>query len=83
VDLECKAESGAGIVSHVEFDEFEKEEIIDYETSMITDKDPLRGLLFFQDLGVSHTLHVRIIFPFFRFRGIGLRTMRLFGVVVV
>ena len=33
-------------------------EFIDYKTSMITDEDPLRGLLFYQDLGFSHTLHV-------------------------
>ena len=33
-------------------------EFIDYTTSMITDEDPLRGLLFYQDLGFSHTLHV-------------------------
>ena len=25
---------------------------------MITDEDPLRGLLFYYDLGFSHTLHV-------------------------
>jgi len=25
---------------------------------MITDEDPLRGLLFYEDLGFSHTLHV-------------------------
>ena len=31
---------------------------IDYKTSMITDEDPLRGLLFYWDLGFSHTLHV-------------------------
>jgi len=31
----------------------------DYKTSMITDEDPLRGLLFYRDLGFSHTLHVR------------------------
>ena len=30
-------------------------EVIDYKTSMITDEDPLRGLLFYQDLGFSHT----------------------------
>ena len=28
------------------------------ETSMNTDEDPLRGLLFYQDLGFAHTLHV-------------------------
>ena len=33
-------------------------ECIDYMTSMITDEDPLRGLLFYKDLGLSHTLHV-------------------------
>ena len=33
-------------------------EFIDYTTSMITDKDPLRGLLFYWDLGLSLTLHV-------------------------
>ena len=31
---------------------------IDYTTSMITDEDPLRGLVFYWDLGFSHTLHV-------------------------
>ena len=31
---------------------------IDYKTSMITDEDPLRGLLFHLVLGFSHTLHV-------------------------
>ena len=29
---------------------------MDYKTSMITDEDPLRGLLFYWDLGFSHTL---------------------------
>ena len=33
-------------------------EFIDYKTSMIRDEDPLRGLLFYKDLGFSHTLHV-------------------------
>ena len=33
-------------------------EFIDYKTSMITDQDPLQGLLFYKDLGFSHTLHV-------------------------
>jgi len=33
-------------------------ELFDYKTSMITDEDPLRGLLFYQDLGFSRTLHV-------------------------
>ena len=33
-------------------------EFISYKTSMITDEDPLRGLLFYLDLGFSHTLHV-------------------------
>ena len=33
-------------------------EFIDYKTSMITDEDPLRGLLFWWDLGFSHTRHV-------------------------
>ena len=33
-------------------------EFIDYKTSMITNEDPLRGLLFYQDLGFCHTLHV-------------------------
>ena len=28
-------------------------EFIDYTTSMITDEDPLRGLLFYQDLGFN------------------------------
>ena len=28
-------------------------EFIDYTTCMITDEDPLRGLLFYQDLGFS------------------------------
>jgi len=32
-------------------------EFIDYKTSMITDEDPLRELLSYQDLGFSHTLH--------------------------
>ena len=32
-------------------------ELIDYKTIMITDEDPLRGLLFYQDLGFSPTLH--------------------------
>ena len=31
---------------------------IDYKTSMTTDEDPLRGLLFCKDLGFSLTLHV-------------------------
>ena len=31
----------------------EETEFIDYKTSMITDEDPLRGLLFYQDLGFS------------------------------
>jgi len=33
-------------------------ELIDRKTSMISDKDPLGGLLFHWDLGFSHTLHV-------------------------
>ena len=33
-------------------------EFLDYKTSMITDEDPLRGLLFSWDLGFSHKLHV-------------------------
>jgi len=33
-------------------------ELIDYKTSMIIDEDPLRGLLFYSDLGFSLTLHV-------------------------
>ena len=33
-------------------------EFIDHKASMITDDDPLRGLLFYQDLGFSLTLHV-------------------------
>jgi len=35
-----------------------KREFIDYKTSMIKDDDPLRGLLFYQDRGSCHTLHV-------------------------
>jgi len=35
----------------------QKREFIDYKTSMITDEDPLRGLLFYSDLGLSHPLH--------------------------
>ena len=31
-------------------------QFIDYKTSMITGEDPLRGLLFYQALGFSHTL---------------------------
>ena len=31
---------------------------MDYKTSMITDENPLRGLLFYYDLGFSHALHV-------------------------
>ena len=27
---------------------------------MITDEDPLQGLLFYKDLGISHTLHVLV-----------------------
>jgi hypothetical protein len=33
-------------------------EFIDYKTSMITDEDPLRRLLFYEDLGFFHTQHV-------------------------
>jgi hypothetical protein len=33
-------------------------EFIDYKTSLITDEDPLRRLLFYWDLGFSHTLHI-------------------------
>ena len=33
-------------------------EFIDYKTSMIVDEDPLRGLIFYKDLGFSPTLHV-------------------------
>ena len=33
-------------------------EFIDYTTSMITDEDLLQGLLIYQDLVFSHTLHV-------------------------
>jgi len=35
-----------------------RRELIDHKTSMITDEDPLRGLLFYYDLGFSHTAHV-------------------------
>ena len=34
-----------------------RRELIDHTTSMITDGDPLRGLLFYSHLGFSHTLH--------------------------
>ena len=34
------------------------EEFIDHKTSIITDEDLLRGLLFYKDLGLSHALHV-------------------------
>jgi len=37
---------------------YSEREFIDYTTSMITDEDPLQGLLFYWDLGFSHTLHV-------------------------
>ena len=33
-------------------------DLVDCKTSMITDEDPPRGLLFYSDLGFSHTLHV-------------------------
>ena len=33
-------------------------EFIYYKASMIIDEDPLWGLLFYYDLGFSHTLHV-------------------------
>ena len=33
-------------------------EFVEYKTSMITDEDPLRGLLFCQDLGFFNTVHV-------------------------
>jgi len=36
---------------------YTEREFIEYKTSMITDEDPLRGLLIYQDLGFSHTLH--------------------------
>ena len=32
-------------------------ELVDYKTSMITDEDPQRGLLSYQDLGFAHTRH--------------------------
>jgi len=35
-----------------------RREFIDYKTSMTTDEYPLRVLLFYWDLGFSHTLHV-------------------------
>ena len=35
-------------------------EFIDYTISIITDEDPLRGLLVYWDLGFSHTLHVLV-----------------------
>ena len=50
-------------------------EFIDYKTSKITDEDSLRGLMFDQDLGFSHTLHARkerrrrCIHPHLRERG--------------
>ena len=31
---------------------------IDYKTSMTTDEDPLRVMLFYMDLGFSYTLHI-------------------------
>ena len=31
---------------------------MNYKTSMITDEEPLQELLFYKDLGFSHTLHV-------------------------
>ena len=34
-------------------------EFIDSKTSIITDEDPLRGWLFYKDLGFSHTLGAR------------------------
>jgi len=33
-------------------------DFIDYKTSMITDEDLLRGLLFYLDLGILHTRHL-------------------------
>ena len=51
-----------------------EKEFIDHMTSMITDEDPLQGLLFYyQEIGFSHTLHVlRCLvlwcFVLFRFR---------------
>jgi len=65
-------------------------EFIDYKTSMITDEDPLPGLLFYQDLGFSHTLHVlkerrrRCEHPHLRGLDSGGRHSRLlvFGLVV-
>ena len=35
-------------------------QFIDYKTSMITDEDPLRGLLFYWDLGFSHTTRLGV-----------------------
>ena len=36
----------------------DEREFTDYKTSMITDDDPLRGLLCFWDLGFTHTLEL-------------------------
>ena len=39
-------------------------ELIDHKASMITDEDPLRGLLFYEDLGFSHTAYLPFLFNF-------------------
>ena len=44
--------------SMVEIIDRQIREFIDYKTSMVTDEDPLRGLLFYQSRAFSHTLHV-------------------------
>jgi hypothetical protein len=45
-------------LAHQVFSLLIRRDFIDHKTSMITDEDPVRGLLFYWDLGFSLTLHV-------------------------